>query len=164
MHCLLDKGYFASHRAARLQELAGAARTESPLARLVALSCPSGWSVTRLVECVRRSELDGATSLAPIFTAEWRRRADQSVAAGRSNQILQLLESAGPRYDAPTDERAALLGPDGAGKSALTAEIQRSFHFPVRSVYMGLWTSGVTRTDSVVRRQVRGLWASSSRS
>jgi thymidylate kinase len=51
----------------------------------------------------------------------------------------------------------ALLGPDGAGKSALTAEIQRSFHFPVRSVYMGLWTSGGARTDSAGNRQVPGL-------
>ena len=81
LHCLLDKGYFASHRAARLQELAGAARTDSPLARLVALNCPGGWNVTRLVECVRRSEWDVFTSLAPYFhCGVAAARADQSVA------------------------------------------------------------------------------------
>jgi thymidylate kinase len=36
----------------------------------------------------------------------------------------------------------ALLGPDGAGKSTLAAELARTFHFPVRSVYMGLYGAG----------------------
>ncbi len=46
----------------------------------------------------------------------------------------------------------ALLGPDGAGKSTLAAEIQRSFHFPVRLVYMGLWKVGQSRAAAPLRR------------
>ena len=158
LHCMLDKSYVASHRAARLQELAGAARTDSPLARLVALNCPSGWNVTRLVECISRSEWDVFTYLAPIFTAEWQRREPiRALWLALSNQVLQSLEIPLVRLQRPRVS-VALLGPDGAGKSALTAEIQRSFYFPVRSVYMGLWKSGRTRTDSAVNRQIRGLW------
>ena len=33
----------------------------------------------------------------------------------------------------------ALLGPDGTGKSTLASAIRRSFPFPARVVYMGLW-------------------------
>jgi thymidylate kinase len=43
----------------------------------------------------------------------------------------------------------ALLGPDGAGKSVLALEIARTFPFPVRSVYMGLW-----RRPSPVERPI----------
>jgi thymidylate kinase len=33
----------------------------------------------------------------------------------------------------------ALLGPDGCGKSTLSARVAQEYYFPVRSVYMGLW-------------------------
>src|SRR5436189_161050 len=33
----------------------------------------------------------------------------------------------------------ALLGPDGAGKSTVAGELQETFYFPLRRVYMGLY-------------------------
>ena len=48
----------------------------------------------------------------------------------------------------------ALLGPDGAGKTTLAGEIDNSFIFPVRRVYMGL-TGGLLR--HVNRLRVPGL-------
>src|SRR6266699_3354770 len=53
LRCLLDKRDFRPHHAARLQDLVGAARMDSPLAHRVASACPAGWSPSRLVECVR---------------------------------------------------------------------------------------------------------------
>jgi thymidylate kinase len=36
----------------------------------------------------------------------------------------------------------ALLGADGVGKSTMASELARTFYFPVRSVYMGLYGAG----------------------
>jgi thymidylate kinase len=43
----------------------------------------------------------------------------------------------------------ALLGPDGAGKSTLAANIQRSFRAPVRTLYMGLWPKSASKARSL---------------
>jgi len=57
--------------------------------------------------------------------------------------------------------RVALLGPDGAGKSTLTAALGEDFYFPVRLFYGGLYpATGATQGRSVpglglARRLVR---------
>jgi ADP-heptose:LPS heptosyltransferase/O-antigen/teichoic acid export membrane protein/thymidylate kinase len=157
LHCLLDKGVVAPHRAARLRELVGAARTDGPLARLVAVACPSGWDTARLIECVRLGDWEHLAQVAPMLAAQWRSR-EPIRARGRAvmNHALQLLEIALVHLRRPAVS-VALLGPDGAGKSTLAAEIQHSFYFPVRSVYMGLWSSGRARTGSAVMLHFPGM-------
>ena len=144
LHCMLDKGVFAPHRAAQLRELAGVARTDGPLARLVTIACPHDWDAARLLACVRQGELDTLTHLAPTFALGWRRR--RAVGAwwrAAFNHAGQLREIPLARLRRP-GITVALLGPDGAGKSTLVEEIRRASHMPVRSIYMGLWKSGRT--------------------
>jgi ADP-heptose:LPS heptosyltransferase/O-antigen/teichoic acid export membrane protein/thymidylate kinase len=142
LHCALDKGRFAPHRAARLAELAAGARTDSPLARQVALSCPAGWDPARLVASAARGDWPELTRLAPVLRAGFQRR-EPVATRGRAvgNRVLQALEIPMIRLGRP-GVTVALLGPDGAGKSFLATEITRSFYVPVRVVYMGLWKSG----------------------
>jgi ADP-heptose:LPS heptosyltransferase/GT2 family glycosyltransferase/O-antigen/teichoic acid export membrane protein/thymidylate kinase len=156
LHCLLDKGIFAPHRAARLQELADGARTDSPLARLSGFACPRDWNAARLLESARWGDWDALTHLAPRFALGWRRR--QPIRAwwrGTCNHAGQWLEIPLVRLRRP-GVSVALLGPDGAGKSTLAADISHRFYFPVRSVYMGLWKSG--RAESEANRQHPVAW------
>jgi ADP-heptose:LPS heptosyltransferase/O-antigen/teichoic acid export membrane protein/thymidylate kinase len=156
LHCMLDKGSFAPHRAVRLRELAPMARLNGPLARQVALACPDGWDPAQLVERVTLGDWEALTHLAPILRAGWRRR--EPIKAwwwAMKNFALQLLEIPLARLQRPGIS-VALMGPDGAGKSTLTAEIRRSFHVPVRAVYMGLWKSGKKEPDA--KQPLPGLW------
>ena len=155
LHCMLDKGFFAPHRAARLRELVGMARADGPLARRVTMACPDGWDASRLIEGVSQSDWQTLTQLAPLFALGWRRReATRAWWRATVNHLGQLLEIPLIRLRRPGIS-VALLGPDGAGKSTLAAEIHRGFHFPVRLVYMGLWKSGPARPDG--KPQLPGL-------
>lgn len=159
LHCALDKRMFAPHRAARLRELAAAARTDGPLARLAAMACPDGWDAARLVESVRRGDWETLTHLAPAMAAGWRRHEPLSTRwRAIANRVWRLLEMPLTRLRRP-GVSVALLGPDGAGKSTLAAEIRHAFHLPVRSVYMGLWKGSRAQTDphSAVKRHLPGL-------
>lgn len=63
----------------------------------------------------------------------------------------------------------AIMGPDGAGKSTLIANLERSFPLPVRSIYMGLYQGeesrkqsrftvpGVALLSNLARQQLRWL-------
>lgn len=158
LHCALDKGRFAPHRAARLVELAPAASADGPLARQVALACPAGWDPARLIASVTRGEWTELTRLAPALRAGFRRREPVgSRARSLANRIWQLLEIPMIRLRRP-GMSVALLGPDGAGKSYLAAEIRRSFYVPVRSVYMGLWKSGPERPGDNGGPKSAGMW------
>lgn len=93
LHCMLDKGAFAPHRAASLRGLAGAARTDGPFAQVVGPACPSGWDLARLIECVREGNWEALTRLAPALAVGWRRR--EPIAArwrAISNRLRRRLE------------------------------------------------------------------------
>jgi len=139
LRCLLDKRDFRQHHAARLLELVGAARMDSPLASRAASACPAGWSPARLVESVRCGEWSQLVRFAPGLVEGWR-RSDPIGTWWRPliNRILWVPERA-LNVLQHQGVSIALLGPDGAGKSTLSAKIQRSFPVPVRCIYMGLW-------------------------
>lgn len=82
-------------------------------------------------------------------TARWIRL--QIIAGGPQPPVRRFVPPAGIRRlltaAIPVRRRGlsvALLGPDGAGKTTLAAGIGRSFYFPVRLLYMGLWQGGST--------------------
>ena len=146
LHRLLDKqGPPPAQDAARLAELASRGPTDGPLERLVASFCPEGWDTARITHAVEREDWAALAELAPALRASWRkaRRADvrRRAVAGRfwhwSGKGLRLSRRAGVSV--------ALLGPDGAGKSTLTADLESSFYLPVRSVYMGLYQTPAPR-------------------
>jgi thymidylate kinase len=139
MHCMLDKGNFADRHVRRLQELVDGARTDSPLARRVALACPQGWDAAQILERVRRGEWSKLVCLASALAVGWR-RSDSLCARWRAlaRHVWQLPEKA-LHVLRHRGMSVALLGPDGAGKSTLAANIQQSLRFPVYVVYMGVW-------------------------
>ena len=153
LHCLLDKGGIAPHHRIRLRELVEAACTDGPLAQVVAASCPPGWTLERMVECVSLGDWATVEPLAPSLTTTWLRRHSITVLQTLLQQGLWRADRLVKRFRR-RGLSVALLGPDGAGKSTLAAAIQNSFIFPVRIVYMGL-TGGFL--PHVARLRVPGL-------
>ena len=153
LHCLLDKGGVAGHHRLRLRGLVQTACADGPLAQVVAESCPPGWTLERMVECVALGDWGALEQLAPSLTTTWLRRHSITVPQILLQQGLWRVDRLVKRFRR-RGLSVALLGPDGAGKSTLATAIQKSFIFPVRVVYMGL-TGGLL--PHVARLRVPGL-------
>lgn len=161
LHCLLDKGYFAPHRAARLQELVETAHGDGPLARVFDTVSPPGWSAARAIEHVARGDLSSLLALIPSLSATWERRQRPGARRRRvvNRSLLRsekLLHLAG-RHGLSV----ALLGPDGTGKSTLAAAIQQTFYFPARTIYMGTFKRPPSRSrvpGADLSRRLLGTW------
>lgn len=139
LHCLLDKRRFEPHHAARLQELAPLAVPDGPLGPVVARATPAEWSPGFIIELVRRGEWPALKTLARSLTWRWVRaqpwRVGREVAA---SSVLRAVEKLVVSLDR-RGMNAALLGPDGTGKSTIARKVAESFYFPATTVYMGLW-------------------------
>jgi hypothetical protein len=162
LHCLVDKGSVALPYRSRLQELAGAAQTEGPLARVVRDVCPVGWTPARLIRCVQRGDWNALDECARSLSRAWmwREGAWARLAGSRVRQLLRkplLL----PRRRGVS---IALLGASGVGKSTLAAGLQRTFYGPVHTVHLGLWrheAQGSIRHRpglAVARRPLLAAW------
>lgn len=136
LHCMLDKRTVAPRHWARLQELVGAARTDGQLGQEVGRHSPAGWNAARLMACVRCGDWAQLERLAPSLAAAWMRQQPVSGALMSVRRGLRLPAKLRNRFRR-RGVSVVLLGPDGAGKSTLASGIQRSFCFPVRSIYMG---------------------------
>ncbi len=145
LHCLLDKGMVPRRHATALAELVPGARADGPVGHLVNAACPAGWSADRIIEHARGGHWEQLASLAHSLAAGWRRRG--RVRAGLRPIATRTLRIA-DRLTRPIRRRGlgvALLGPDGAGKSTVTAAIRDRFFLPVHSIYMGLYPGGASR-------------------
>ncbi|SDY92732.1 Thymidylate kinase [Micromonospora pattaloongensis] len=137
LHCLLDKRAFARHHVDRLGHLAPAASLTSPLVRAM----PPLASPATLLAHARAGRWSALPALRRRFLAGWwlthpgtaARRAVVSSALRVVERPLQAWSRRGASV--------ALIGPDGAGKSTLAAGLESASYFPVRRVYMGLWSS-----------------------
>ncbi len=143
MHCILDKGVIASHHMPKLKALAGAARTDGPVAQEIRPLCPAGWSLERMVACAVQGDWTALEGMAASLTATWERHhavAPWKILARRGGNLISYILHARSYRGLSV----AVLGPDGAGKTTLISNLQSSFILPVRSVYMGL-TGGLLR-------------------
>lgn len=124
-----------------LERLVVEARTDGPLARLVAGLLPPHWTPEHVVDCVWEGEWDTLLTLGTSIQAAWmerrtwaaRRRAFKCRLAHRISvrPWMEGFFSSGPGFS------VALLAPDLAGKAALARDLGRTFYLPVTYVRMG---------------------------
>ena len=136
LHCMLDKRAVGERHAQRLAELAGSASLDSPLVR--ALPDRAGL-LAGVLAAARAGAWATVTRNGDTILRQWRREHPLEVA--RRSVRGSLLRTAERPMQAWSRRglSVALLGPDGAGKSTLAQGVEKSFCFPVRCVYMGLW-------------------------
>lgn len=139
LHCLLDKRRFEARHRLELAATCLAVRDVTYAERLLRTYYGPTMSWRRLRACCAGDTweallADGGAVRAKLAAAAPLRTALRHVRL----RVLRKLGRAFPR----TRSRpltVALLAPDGAGKSTLAAALERSFYFPVRRVYMGLY-------------------------
>lgn len=137
LHRLLDKGTVPHDVGVRLQALAVDAG--GPLAVAVDRVCPPAWDAARVAAVARQGEWPVLVALAPLLAASWRRQRATEVWRRRVRSDVGRWQGRVMRPVLRRGLGAALLAPDGAGKSALASNLQESFPFPVRTIYMGLY-------------------------
>ena len=128
----------------------GGAGTSGPIAAELASVLPSGWSPERLrgalvaddpaIADVRRRVRDGLRRRTPEGRLERQRRRWRSRIGARLRKPMTAVRRSGPSV--------ALLGPDGAGKSALITGLLDAFPLPVRTAYLGLYPAGARHRRS----------------
>ncbi|NPV65886.1 MAG: hypothetical protein HPY64_01935 [Anaerolineae bacterium] len=144
LRCLLISGGIGPAERAHLLTLSLTARPDGPLAAIL----PGDWPVERLIAAARAGDWDSLLQ----FATHWLARRTLGW-GGALNRVLRRL----PGRSHPPGLNVALLGSDGAGKSTVVEAVQRSFYFPVRTLYMGLSEERVPLVARLQPRALRGL-------
>jgi thymidylate kinase len=147
LHCLLDRQDIPGRHREHLATLAVPAEISSPLADAVSLRLPAPWTPETVLAAVRDQEWSRLEELGGRWRAACRRRGpslpSRAIAAlGRLPGHLQGLWLG-------RGVRAALLGPDGAGKSTLASGLETTVPLPMAQVYMGLTGGWLRRVDKL---------------
>lgn len=155
VHLLLDRATRSEGDRRRLAAAADAVEASAPSdgagggplwGRLGAL-VPDGWGPARLATALAEDDPTIGAIRAGVQRAwrphglrarlaSWRDRVAQTAAA-RLRKPLTAIRRSGPSV--------ALMGPDGAGKSALIGALPGGFPLPVRTAYLGLYPVGGDR-------------------
>jgi thymidylate kinase/O-antigen/teichoic acid export membrane protein len=140
LHCVLEKGYVADRHGARLQALVDQARDVGPLGAFIASLLPADWDPPRIRAVVRAGDWADVVALQTgILLRLWRRDV-----VGTTRRVVARAVQRGLGFGRLLHRRwgvsVALLGPDGAGKTTLSAAIAADFGLPVRRIYMGMWS------------------------
>jgi thymidylate kinase len=170
LHLLLDKGAVVAGRRESARTAAGAAATDSPVARH--LDSEMGPDVAQRIRDAVLTADAGITSVTSSWLrATWTRRHPVRARWARyRNRLLRRLEL--PVRLRSRGLVVALVGPDGAGKTTLSQGLISSYPVPARSVYMGLWQTSrwdgplgripggrvLQRTARIVRSAVVVRW------
>lgn len=163
LHCILDRGDVPERHAIPLRAFAASVTADGPLARWFTAHQPRGWDAARVLSAARGGDWGSLIAVGRRMRSDPRWRSQRSLAlrgtraaARRMTKLRTLALEPGLTM--------ALLGPDGAGKSTLAAELARSFYFPVRSVYMGLYGAGpADRPPRGMIGRLGRLWAGYAR-
>ena len=147
LHCLLDRGDIPTRHRQKLAALAPRAEPSSPLAGTVERRLPAPWAPTAVIALVRDQEWPQLEELG----ARWRaacRRLGPSVPS-RAIAALGRVPAQVSGLWLGRGVRAALLGPDGAGKSTLASGLEATVPLPMAQVYMGLTGGWLRRVDKL---------------
>lgn len=141
LHCILDRGDVPERHGGPLQALAGSVGADGPLGSWFAAHAPHGWDPTRALSLARDGDWPPLLALGKEMRSVWHAQSGQMLAIRGRRALVRRMTKVRTLLLEP-GLTIALLGPDGAGKSTLAAELARTFYFPVRSVYMGLYGAG----------------------
>lgn len=139
LHCALDSRAFPDRHANRLRTLAAEAAADSQWTTTLPPNAADRSGAASSIASARVGDWPGLLQNSPSIERAWLRR--QPVSARRRRVVAQVRRQLEPikAFVVRPGLTVALLGPDGAGKSALAKEIARTFPFPARAVYMGLF-------------------------
>lgn len=149
LHCVLDKGHFAPARRQRLQILRHQITEENYISNLLESFWLPSTTWAQIAAKIDAEDWTILLSKRQEVTAHLASQNRVTVASHWFRDRLLRKLNSWVYARRPRSLVVALLAPDGAGKSTLAANIQNSFYFPVRSIYMGLYQK---RTKSL------GLW------
>jgi len=144
LHALLDRRQLRPIDIAQVRELAADARDDSPIATDLGPLLPGGWPPARFIDVARRGEITALAAIGRAVRRRWVRRApfrvgSRLVIGWISRRAGRFLPVSGSRQGGLS---VALLGPDGAGKSTIAAQLEGAFPVPVQRVYLGLYGRG----------------------
>jgi hypothetical protein len=142
LHCVLDKGYFSPARKERLGELRQQGIDTNRVTSLLNIywSPDMSWQIliNRIDSGNWKAFLDEGEKVASYLVRGHRLgtaiHSIQSRILRKFNNWVGKFQIRGPLV--------ALLAPDGAGKSTLANNIEKSFYLPVEIIYMGLYQKG----------------------
>ena len=147
LHCLLDRGDIPERHQARLAGLASRGDVSSPLADAVERRLPTPWTLAAVVASARNQEWSRLEDLGGRWRAACRRRGP-SLPSRTMAALGRLPAQLASRWHG-RGVRAALLGPDGAGKSTLASGLEATVPLPMAQVYMGLTGGWLRRVDKL---------------
>ena len=149
LHELLDRPGTAPRRIDRLRQLAAGAHDDGPPALAIGRWLPRGWTSASVIAAAEAGEPEALVRLGNALSRRLGRRPG-AVARRMVARFLRWLDHRDPPF-VRAGRTVAMLGPDGAGKSALVGLVGAGGPMPVRSVYLGLYGG------SRARQRARGL-------
>jgi thymidylate kinase len=147
LHCLLDGRDIPPRHRQRLAGLAARAEASSPLADAAERRLSAPWTPPAVVASVRDQDWSRLEDLGGQWRAVCRRRGPTLPA--RAIATLRRLPAHLYWAWRGRGVRAALLGPDGAGKSTLASGLEATIPLPMAQVYMGLTGGWLRRVDKL---------------
>ena len=138
LHVIIDKGTVKDHHADRLVALCAGATPSGPLAQVVADVCPPGWDVDRVIGCTRARQWSTLVALGRVLA---RRSCTRHPVAHRTGALVRGLHRLGRSLWPVLATRGvsvAVVGSNGAGRSALVAGLLSERLLAARLVHPGL--------------------------